>query len=411
MATNRLYKGFNEVGDLFLVLYNNCITNHHNYRSVFERGKIYFDRGDIDSYLVDISDLINAGYADELVKPTDVLITKAQACLEAGQYEKAIEALSDVIKRDPNNKEAYFHRAAAYFETGHFDRSLRDYLSSDKGKGLLENTPKPPSDFTQALVSSIRRGAAEATVEFVPSLCSSAYGLGETLWAVHPINRECVENIKQFAGVCYEMGECVAETCKNIDSNTFGECVDQVKILYERFDNLSDSEKGELIGFAIGKYGVDLFAGGTVVKSVAVCRKLRTANRLCTLEAMSVSKSNKKAIAKSSLKHAADRKTYFQNIKLELDKQNKHIPGRHNYDPTKSVFDNKDPQALLKKYAGKGKPCRGNIGEAGYQEVVNFEESIGYHVCDQTGEKIPTTWGKIHYSKNGAHIVPMRPKK
>ena len=169
--------------------------------------------------------------------------------------------------------------------------------------------------------------------------------------------------MKQFAGVCYEMGECVAETCKNIDSNTLGECVDQVKILYEHFDNLSDSEKGELIGFAIGKYGVDLFAGGTVVKSVAVCRKLRMANRICTLEAMSVSKSNK------------------------------------------------NPQGLLKKYAGKGKPCRGNIGEAGYQEVVNFEESIGYHVCDQTGEKIPTTWGKIHYSKNGAHIVPARPKK
>lgn len=68
------------------------MLHHHNHRSVFERGKIYFDREDIDAYLVDISDLIEVGFAGDVVKPTDLLITKAQACLESGHYEKAIEA-------------------------------------------------------------------------------------------------------------------------------------------------------------------------------------------------------------------------------------------------------------------------------------------------------------------------------
>lgn len=47
----------------------------------------------------------------------------------------------------------------------------------------------------------------------------------------------------------------------------------------------------------------------------------------------------------------------------------------------------------------------------GYKEVVNFEEFIGYVVDEHTKEKIATTWGKIHYSKDGVHIVPTLRKK
>lgn len=63
-----------------------------------------------------------------------------------------------------------------------------------------------------------------------------------------------------------------------------------------------------------------------------------------------------------------------------------------------------------KKYGGRGKPIRGNLGEAGYQEIVDFQEFIGYSVCETTGTGIPTTWGKIHYAKDGAHIVPTGPR-
>ena len=52
----------------------------------------------------------------------------------------------------------------------------------------------------------------------------------------------------------------------------------------------------------------------------------------------------------------------------------------------------------------------GIAGEAGYKEVVNFHEFIGYTVSLETGEKIPTTWGKIHYAKTGVHIVPTTPR-
>lgn len=113
---------------------------------------------------------------------------------------------------------------------------------------------------------------------------------------------------------------------------------------------------------------------------------------------MSASRKNKKAIIASSTKDAADREAFFKNVKLEIDKQYKHIPGKHNYDSTKSVFEHHESQILLRKYCGSGTPCKGNMGEAGYQELVDFEEFIGYHPCDKTGTKTATTWGKIHYS-------------
>lgn len=64
---------------------------------------------------------------------------------------------------------------------------------------------------------------------------------------------------------------------------------------------------------------------------------------------------------------------------------------------------------LLKEYAGKGKSVRGTMGESGYQEIIDFGESIGYNI-DLKGVKTEISWGKIHYSKDGAHIVPTLPK-
>jgi hypothetical protein len=77
--------------------------------------------------------------------------------------------------------------------------------------------------------------------------------------------------------------------------------------LYERFDQLNDSEKGKLIGYTVGKYGVDLFAGGAAVKGVSTYRNLRTANRICTLESIAISNADRKAIVASSLKYTSSK--------------------------------------------------------------------------------------------------------
>lgn len=87
-------------------------------------------------------------------------------------------------------------------------------------------------------------------------------------------------------------------------------------------------------------------------------------------------------------------------------RQDKHIPGTNNYTEGRSIFLGTKNQAeqLIKQYGGTGQMLSNN------KERVDFGRVIGYYVDPVTHEKTPTTMGIIHYSKDGAHIVPVRPK-
>ncbi|WP_406845726.1 T7SS effector LXG polymorphic toxin [Bacillus safensis] len=99
--------------------------------------------------------------------------------------------------------------------------------------------------------------------------------------------------------------------------------------------------------------------------------------------------------------------------KVKPGAQEKHIPDAPNYKQEvangkkKSIFngDNKKAQELLDKFAGKGT----KIGE--HKERVDFGQMIGKYYDKDTGKYVETTRGLIHYSKNGAHIVPSEPLK
>jgi hypothetical protein len=77
-----------------------------------------------------------------------------------------------------------------------------------------------------------------------------------------------------------------------------------------------------------------------------------------------------------------------------------------------SIFKHKDPEKLVREYAGTGiKYSGGAPGMPGYVEIINFGEFIGYAIERTTGEKVATTWGKIHYAKDGVHIIPTKPRE
>ncbi|WP_426744840.1 polymorphic toxin type 50 domain-containing protein [Myxococcus faecalis] len=91
-------------------------------------------------------------------------------------------------------------------------------------------------------------------------------------------------------------------------------------------------------------------------------------------------------------------------VLLEEAKQGKHIVGHQNYIPGRSPFTHPNPQGLLDRFSGQGQPV-GNVarGQPGFRERVDFGEVIG----QVNGQ--PTTRGIIHYSSQGAHIVPANP--
>lgn len=99
------------------------------------------------------------------------------------------------------------------------------------------------------------------------------------------------------------------------------------------------------------------------------------------------------------------RKVNGFTTKLHEGRQGKHIIGHNNYQKGKSVLhiSMARVQELIERYAGTGK----RIDD--HKEAVNFHVEIGTWVSDDGRKRWSTTWGIIHYSSQGCHIVPANP--
>lgn len=97
------------------------------------------------------------------------------------------------------------------------------------------------------------------------------------------------------------------------------------------------------------------------------------------------------------------------NLSIEEGKQGKHIKGHNNYKQGKSyiTISIEDAQKLVDKYAGSGMLERDSKGRWKHTEIIlTNEDEIGYVISAIDGQEIKTSHFKIHYSKNGTHIVP-----
>ncbi|MBA3236861.1 MAG: hypothetical protein H0T62_00735 [Parachlamydiaceae bacterium] len=403
------------ITNLYIDLFENCIKkNHHCLATYHDYGMLAYLNNNFEKSMELLSMLMDqadaTGKLDQL--DSEVYHDLGSVCMEVMSYDKAIEYLSESIKQDPNNKSAYFDRALAYFETGDFELAIQDYLISDKKISISVSDAPIPPEFTQALLNGLAHGAHEAAIDFVPSLCNSVYGLSQTLWttAQHPLqSTEC------FVSACYNMGECFVDYCKQVDNTTLNGYVSQLKELFKKYDQLSQEEKGKLIGHTIGKYGVDIFAGGATLKMISMHRNIKIANRICNLEAMALSKTDKKAIIRLALKHASERETYLKKITIHWGKQNKHIPGSHNFEIGKGIItlERNELEYIIKKYVGTGQRITGEVGTSVYKERIDFGKVIGKYALESTGQPtqyLSTTKGIITHAKNGeVHLWPSDP--
>lgn len=92
-------------------------------------------------------------------------------------------------------------------------------------------------------------------------------------------------------------------------------------------------------------------------------------------------------------------------------KQGKHIKEHSNYLKGRSfiTITQEEVQELVNKYAGTGKCEFSRKGKWQHTEIIGkTDKQIGFVVDPVTFEEKPTTAFKIHYSKNGTHIVPCR---
>ncbi|ARJ14369.1 phage Mu protein F like protein (pseudogene) [Staphylococcus lugdunensis] len=99
-------------------------------------------------------------------------------------------------------------------------------------------------------------------------------------------------------------------------------------------------------------------------------------------------------------RHSLNNKLYLENKKFAL-KNNEKLPSY-------TILSNNELNRLLKISSTTGKILV-NKGGFSRKEIIDFEKIIGKAFVE--GKYIETSFGKVHYSKTGSHIVPFISKE
>ena len=309
-AMDKIYDLLSVTRDNFLILYNRCLKDHPHPKIYYERGMIRMHSGDIERALEDIKKLMNLArtkkYKDQNLITSEMYQQEGEAYADLGRYDKAIKSLSKAIEKDPNNKDAYFKRAHAYFETGNFDLALSDHLMSEKSKAIDSVKLKPSHELAEGLCRGIYAGFENAAKEFVPSLCYSTYGMDEAAWAkacrlqndpiLSLLSGQFGAPITLFFNEVYELTNSAVKFYKTLSPENIAGYVDEFQAFYEKFDDLKDHDKGEAIGNFIGQHGLDVFASYASIKMLTHYKNLKNVNTLLNFEAMASSETGKKLV-------------------------------------------------------------------------------------------------------------------
>jgi tetratricopeptide (TPR) repeat protein len=399
-----------QIDEIFCEIIENCATEHESPEAFYQRGLFHFYRGlnleafeDMLRYLKTNTPEDNNTYA-----------YKGKIESELGLYDQAIYSLSRALEKNPDLEDLYFERAVAYFETGKFTSALQDFKASHFKSTPLDND-QSNFDFATGLIAiGALEGIVKETTELAVSLPGSLLSLFENL------SKNAVNLIASPAEMSNEYvraaKNCLNYVCNHTPKETLYKLVPELQELITNIDHLSEKEQGLLTGKIIVKYGIGIFATRGSATAVKAYRDLKKANQLLFLEKLSISTEQSASIFEKIAQRELLRKQNagLINLKIHADKQGKHIRGHKNFpiDGTNSILEHKNPQILADKFHGKGlKENHLHPGMPGAKEVVNFHEPIGYYYDLDTHKLIPTSWGKIHYAKDGVHIVPTKPRK
>lgn len=276
-------------------------------------------------------------------------------------HVKAVEFLNEAIRINPLEANAYVERAHAYFELDRIDLAVEDFK---KAKELQNSRPpfkgfcggidcyangenklmfsKDGVDYSSGFCIGILEGGGVSLVEFVPSTLSCCRGILHGLWSFTCSPVEVSKDIIDSSYLLMEYLE--THTAKGI-LETF---VPEIRDLCLNWSNLTDYERGEQVGYIIGKYGVDILAPGVAINGIKKFRHLKRANTMFTIECCVTSQSKRAKLLKQSAKHAVARQVVCDAVK-----NGKIIPRNANVMP--HVMQKKHAWGRLVKLTGNQK--------------------------------------------------------
>lgn len=399
-----------KIDDEFRSIFTQCLEQHQPEGIAFHGALEALIGQDHDEAMDQIRWLIDTAEKHTVQEQllAKLYLLEGQVQLEYGLYAEAIIGLTTAIHKNPEMKEAYFERAAAYFELGQFEQAIEDYLASNMRPTYFETS----TQVGLGIAAGIVVGAKDSTLEFIPTMLGTAQGLGAGIWA---LLKNPVATSQEFVNTATQ---CVEYIQSHSTYEVVQDMVPELKELLQNYEQLDDFQKGKLIGQVIGKYGMDILIAKQSIAFIKSYQNLKNANKTLTLDALASSGKTEIILAETEQRwsNLHIEKIRKGEVKIIADKQGKHIVGHKNYQQdvkkgeNPSIFIHPDPQKLLTKYGGTGikdiKSLETVVGNAGYKEIVDFNQLIGYSVERSTNKQMATNLGKIHYAKDGAHIVP-----
>ena len=281
MQYQEFVMGLKEIEHHYTMLFSSCANKHRAPSALYHMALASFATGDHARALQHMENIFERINLNVLESHLASKLSLSQGLIqnEVALYDQALLSLKTAIDHDPKNKQAYFDQALTLFEQGRFEEAAKSYLNSQHFLKLLDKASGSLIEFSVGLIQGITASATHNLANFIPSMCSSIYGLSHGLWAFVLSPKEVSQEIV-----------CVAQSLADFLSShtaleTFQTLVPEVKKLAALSPN-EHKQKGNIVGTIIGKYGTEFLTYFATVKGFKLYRELKQANGALTLHAL-----------------------------------------------------------------------------------------------------------------------------
>lgn len=175
---------------------------------------------------------------------------RGEKALSFGKFEQATQDFDKAIELNPISPIPYLDRGIAHFGLGQFDKSLEDYRQF--ASQMQNMHPFSTTEFSFGVVKGLPRGI---------------YDSGESIYlflsdlVTHPFNT---------CGQMWDAFSLLVKITSNGEWNALSEVLaPEVHYLLKEWDNIASDKRGELAGYAFGKYGADIIIPGALTKAIA----------------------------------------------------------------------------------------------------------------------------------------------
>lgn len=232
---------------------------------------------------------------------------RGERAMTQGYLEQAVKDFGKAIQRTPTSPLSYLERSTAYFQLGDYDRSLEDF------KAFTSRAPK-----TYSL------SVSEFSFGFAKGLPQGIYESGEGILL---FLTDLITNPIYTGGQLWEALTLLTSLARTEQWNVLGEALaPEAHQLITEWEAIPSDQRGELAGYAFGKYGADIIVPGALAKALkrgvkgaqelnAVYKSLKTAENTLVLESVAELESGtnvKRIIHNKAASHA---ETYKINIR------------------------------------------------------------------------------------------------